>query len=209
VEADIFYRMTSSLVGVVQPVALRNIQLQQQAELQNYLQFPRREVDIRVVNSIESLQYAADVLGVSLNSWSADSTTTSESTPMLELPSKESPYSEEAQKNVGAEYLQAFLCRRFPPTQQDVWPSSKSTCDLSQLLGYRNIVGLDSEWKVVMYSTNQDRFGCSILQVCRPSSECVYLELKISREIRYPARPMSSFWISMLCQSRRGIRRLG
>ena len=184
-EADIFYRMTNPLVGVVPPVPERNIELQRQAELQNYLQFPSREVKIHVVNSFESLEYAAAVLGVSLTEeWSSTSTShNAVPNPFLaqaaEGTSKPSPDSEEVeQKDVEAEFLHDFLRRRFPPGEHGIWsPSEPQQLQLlqqqqqqqqdvlSRSLGYRNIVGLDSEWRVVMYATNTDRFGCSILQV--------------------------------------------
>ena len=177
-------------MGVVQPVPMKSIQLQRQAELQNYLQFPSRDVKIHVVNSIESIEHAAEVLGVSLTEWS--STASHVHNPFAEVAAVTSKLSADSEeelklKDMETEFLHGFLRRRFPPGRQEIWPLAAQSDSvppppplqqqqkqqqqqqqqqgLSRSLGYRNIVGLDSEWRVVMYAANYDRAGCSILQV--------------------------------------------
>jgi len=138
IEAQEVLRSFRWLAGKVAPISQADLALQHQSDRTKYLQFPAHTVSIHMVDSMESLSFAASVIGVSLE---AD------------------------------HYLDESQC--IDSGDGDVIDASKKTAanesrNLRHFLergvkGFRQVVGLDSEWRMIMYA--KEIKGASILQI--------------------------------------------
>mmetsp|Transcript_19578 Transcript_19578/g.26824 ORF Transcript_19578/g.26824 Transcript_19578/m.26824 type:complete len:529 (-) Transcript_19578:258-1844(-) len=144
IEAQEVLRSFRWLAGKVAPISQADLALQHQSDRTKYLQFPAHTVSIHMVDSMESLSFAASVIGVSLE---AD------------------------------HYLDESQC--IDSGDGDVIDASKKTAanesrnlrhflergvkGEATLKGFKQVVGLDSEWRMIMYA--KEIKGASILQI--------------------------------------------
>jgi hypothetical protein len=136
-------RNFSWLSGKVVPVSEVDLAQQRQSNLTNYLQFPAHAVKIHMVDSLDSLSFAASIIGLSLESDDhLDEIYCTDNGVVDEMDMDKKPAVD------GSRSLRDFLLRG-----EDV------------MKGFRQVVGLDSEWRVVMYAQVDANQGASILQV--------------------------------------------
>ena len=134
------------LHGLATAVTEEQVAAQRREIDEKYLSLPLPLKQVVVVDNLQSLEFAAGMLGVSLET---------------DLPL------------VAAEHTKPMslgdLAQRV--LQEDGSLRVADRLDTSQLMGpYRLAVGLDAEWRASMFHNLDDK-GCSILQVARLLSD--------------------------------------
>lgn len=173
---------------------------QKEANRATYLQFPERKVCIHDVNSMESLQLAADAIGISLSDEWETPTRMGRKIPYRKSPAAAQPPpplpEKETTVKVEMTSLVKFLEDHLPIAAMEERMKGKSKEQLHSCLQFRSIVGLDSEWQANMGAQNPN-LGASILQVLITILCSCGLMKRLS--IRFRRLKQFSFSTSTLC----------
>lgn len=142
------------LAGKVYGISEADLALQRHNNRTNFLQFPAHAVSIHMVDSGDSLSFAAGELGLSLAAPDLYEAFCFDDADEELIVEKEE---EEGEKKPSVEPVMSL---------RDVLQRSNCSSDGgASLTGFRQVVGLDSEWRVVMYAQGEAQKGASILQV--------------------------------------------
>lgn len=184
-EADAAYKQFN-LHRYASPVPESSLEGQRNIIKNTYLQFPIDDVQIIVVDTVANLQFAADTIGVSLetpkllenNSFEDNSVVNSKVNPKREKKnhsinnnnSTNNTTNNTTNNNskkgddgtVNSKIVTANLS--ISEVLQDIDTVNVNNTVNKKYNKYKNIVGLDSEWKVTMYH-NTVADGASILQI--------------------------------------------